>query len=213
MAPSYIALAVCGRDPAADERPSAAGGEGLVRYPVATLYGDYLRAAVGLVLTVGPLLLLDLAYGVALLLAALGLLFAWFGARTVVRHLTRVELSGNAIALRGPSARRVAWADLERMKLAYYAPRRAHDQGWLQLTLRSTDGGTIQLDSTLAGFDQVLDQASRAARAKALTLDAATHANLAALGLDPAAGAELPLSAPGRVPADAARRGGSTARW
>ena len=84
-----------------------------MRYPIATLYGDYIRSAVGLVLTAVPLLLLDLAHGVALLLAALGLLFAWFGARTVLRHLSRVELSGNAIALRGPIARRVAWADLD----------------------------------------------------------------------------------------------------
>jgi hypothetical protein len=184
-----------------------------LRYPIATLYGDYLRAAFGLVLTAGPLLLLNLAHAVALLLAALGLLFAWFGARTVLRHLSRVELSANAIALRGPVVRRVAWADLDHMKLAYYAPRRAHDQGWLQLTLRSTDGSAIQLDSTLAGFDQVLDQASVAARAKALPLDAATHANLVALGLDPAGEPVLPLNAPGRVPADAARRGGSTATW
>jgi hypothetical protein len=183
-----------------------------VRYPVATLYGDYIRAAVGLVLTAGPLLLLELTRGVALLLALLGLLFVWFGARTVLRHLSRVELSENAVALRGPIARRVAWADLARLKLAYYAPRRARDQGWLQLTLRSTDGGAIQLDSTLSGFDQVLDQANRAARAKALPLDVATHANLAALGLDPAGETGLPFNAPGRVPGDAAQRGGSTAR-
>ena len=184
-----------------------------MRYPMATLYGDYLRAAIGLVLTAGPLLLLDLARGVALPLAALGLLFVWFGARTVLRHLSRVEVSGGAIALRGPITRRLAWADLDHMKLAYYAPRRAHGQGWFQLTLRSTDGGAIQLDSTLAGFDQVLDQANRAARAKALPLDGATHAILAALGRDPAGESGLPFSAPGRVPADAARRGGSTARW
>jgi hypothetical protein len=186
---------------------------GLVRYPVATLYSDYLRAAVGLVLSAGPLLLLDLAHGVALLLTALGLLFVWFGARTVLRQLSRVELSGNAVALRGPVTRRVAWTDLEHMKLAYYAPRRAHGEGWLQLTLRSTDGGAIRLDSTLSGFDQVLDHAARAARAKRLPLDVATQANLAALGLDPAGATGLSFSAPGRVPGDAARRGGSTARW
>jgi hypothetical protein len=180
---------------------------------MATLYGDYLRAAVGLVLTAGPLLLLELTLGLALALAALGLLFAWFGARTVLRHLSRVELAGEAIALRGPIARRVPWADLQRMKLAYYAPRRAQERGWLQLTLHSADGGTIRLDSTLAGFDQVLDEASRVARAKALPLDAATHANLAALGLGSEGETGAPLSAPGRVPADAVLPGGSTARW
>jgi hypothetical protein len=184
-----------------------------VRYPIATLYGDYLRAAVGLVLTAGPLLLLELTHGVALVLAALGLLFAWFGTRTVLRHVGRVELSTDAIALRGPLARRVAWADLERIRLAYYAPRRAHDRGWLQLELRSTGGSRIQLDSTLAGFDQVLEQASRAAAAKALPLDPATQANLTALGLGSEGETGLPFSAPGRVRADAALRGGSTARW
>jgi hypothetical protein len=185
-----------------------------LRYPITALYADYLRAAFGLALTAGPLLLLDLAEVVAALLGVLGLLFAWFGMRTVVRHLSRVELSGNAIALCGPVARRLAWDDLERMKLAYYAPRRSRDDGWMQLTLRGRDGRAIQLDSTLAGFDQVLGQASRAASAKALSMDAATQANLAALGLG-AGGADqaaFPVSSPGPERADAAPRA-SRARW
>ena len=155
-----------------------------MRYPVAALYPDYLRTAFGLAVTVGPLLLLDLTGVVAALLAGLGLLFAWFGTRTIVRHLSRVELSGDAITLRGPAPRRLAWRDLERMKLAYYAPRRSRDDGWLQLTLGSAGGRPIRLDSTLSGFDRVLGEASRVARAKDLPLDAATHANLFALGLD-----------------------------
>ena len=188
----------------------------LLRYPISALYADYLRAGFGLALTAGPLLLLDLADAVAALLGILGLLFLWFGMRTVQRHLSRVELSGNAIALCGPVARRLAWDDLERMKLAYYAPRRSRDQGWMQLTLRGKNGGAIQLDSTLAGFDQVLGQASRAARAKALALDAATHANLAALGLGAAASPDqgaFTISSPGPERADAAAPRGSRARW
>jgi hypothetical protein len=186
-----------------------------LRYPISALYADYLRAAFGLALTAGPLLLLDLAAAVAALLGVLGLLFAWFGMRTALRHLSRVELSGNAIALCGPVARRLAWDDLERLKLAYYAPRRSRDHGWMQLTLRGREGRAIQLDSTLAGFDQILGQASRAARAKALSLDAATHANLAALGLSAGGGPEraaLPVSSPGPERADAATSG-PRARW
>jgi hypothetical protein len=192
-----------------------------LRYPLAALYADYLRAASGLALTVGPLLLLDVAEVIAALLGVLGVLFAWFGMRTVVRHLSRIELSGDAIALCGPGGRRLAWDDLERMKLAYYAPRRSRDAGWMQLTLRGKDGRAIQLDSTLAGFDRVLGRASRAASARALSLDAATRANLAALGLDaenpidPAAAAETapaPVSSPAPTCADATPPG-STARW
>ena len=55
----------------------------MLRYPLAALYADYLRAAFGLALTVGPLLLLELADVVVAPLAALGLVFAWFGMRTV----------------------------------------------------------------------------------------------------------------------------------
>ena len=185
-----------------------------MRYPIESLYPDYLRAAFGLVVTAGPLLLLDLAGVVAGLLAGLGVLFAWFGTRTVVRHLSRVELSGDAISLCGPAPRRLAWQDLERMKLAYYAPRRSRENGWLQLTLSGRGGRPIRLDSTLSGFDRVLGQASRVARAKALPLDASTHANLAALGLDesliPAARPDS--SSPARAPGGSGTLG-SRARY
>jgi HAMP domain-containing protein len=203
---------------AADQRlgdDAVTDREGFVRYPISALYADYLRAAFGLALTAGPLLLLELATVVAALLAVLGVLFAWFAMRTVLRHLSRVELSGNAIALCGPIARRLAWDDLERLKLAYYAPRRSRDDGWMQLTLQGSHGRPIQLDSTLAGFDQVLCRASRAASATALSMDAATHANLAALGLaaagDPAS-ATAPVSSPAPERADGAPAGPRT-RW
>jgi hypothetical protein len=193
---------------------SAAVGGAPLRYPLAVLYADYLRVAFGLALTLGPLLLLEPAAVVVIPLAALGLLFAWFGMRTVLRHLSRVELSGSALALRGPVFRHLAWGDLVVMKLAYYAPRRSRDDGWLQLTLRGAGGRSIRLDSTLAGFDQVLRRASRAARAKALPLDAATHANLAALGLEAAGGRDAvsPISSPGPADAHVVPRA-SKVRW
>jgi hypothetical protein len=154
-----------------------------VRYPTGSLYPDYARTAFGLAVTLGPMLLLDLADGVAVLLGGLGLLFAWFGGRTMVRQLTSIELSGDAVRVLGPAPRRLAWRDLERLKLAYYAPRRAREDGWLQLTLSGAGSRPIRVDSTLPGFDRVLAHATRAARANALSLDRATQANLVALGL------------------------------
>jgi hypothetical protein len=193
---------------------SAPAGETPLRYPLATLYADYARAAAGLALTLGPLLLLDVAYPLVALLVALGLLFAWFGLRTVARHLSRVELSASAIALHGPLPRHLAWGELERVQLAYYAPRRSRDDGWLQLTLRGAGGRSIRLDSTLVGFDQVLGAASRAARAKALPMDAATQANLAALGRAASGSRDepLPVRSPGRPDGDAVVRAPKV-RW
>jgi hypothetical protein len=153
------------------------------RYPTTSLVPDYLRVAFGMAITAGPLVALDLAPGVAVLLFGLTLLFAWFGARTAMRHFSWVELSAADIALGGPLRRRLPWHDVRRMRLSYYAPRRARQDGWLQLTLRGPSGPAIRVDSTLDGFDEVLRRAMRAVALNGLPLDPATEANLAALGL------------------------------
>jgi hypothetical protein len=179
-------------------------------YPISSLSSDYLRVAVGLALTVGPLLLLDLAAPIAWLLSVLAILFVWFGLRTGLRQLSSVELSPQGIAIRGPFGRSLAWDELARMKLAYYAPRgwsrarrrdRHHERGerdegqrgWLQLTLQATRGRPVRVESTLEGFDQVLRRAMATASQKQLGLDPTTTANLAALGLDGEHPAHAPL--------------------
>jgi len=153
------------------------------RYPTTSLVPDYLRVAFGLAVSAGPLMALDLASAVAILLSGLALLFAWFGVRTALRQLSWLELSAADIALCGPIRRRLPWQEVGRMQLAYYAPRRARQDGWLQLTLRGRRGPKIRVDSTLDGFDEVLRRATAAATRNELPLDPATQANLAALGL------------------------------
>ena len=152
------------------------------RYPASSLYADHLRGAFGLAMTGGPLLLLDVASPVGLVLASLAALFVWFELRTGLRQMSSIEVSPEAITLRGPIGRRLAWAHLDRLRLAYYAPRRARSEGWLQLTLRGA-GGPIRVDSTIEGFDHVLQRAVAAAAARDLVLDPTTQANLATLGL------------------------------
>ncbi len=153
------------------------------RYPATALVPDYLRVALGLAATVGPLLALDLARGVAIGLSGLALLFAWFGGRTALRQLSWIELSATDVALCGPIRRRLPWQQLRRLQLAYYAPRRTRRDGWLQLTLRGRHGPAIRVDSTLEGFDELLRRATGIARRNELTLNSTTQANLAALGL------------------------------
>lgn len=173
-------------------------------YPIGSLSSDYMRVAVGLALTLGPLLLLDLAALIAWLLAALAVLFLWFGLRTALRQLSAIELSPQGITIRGPFGRHLAWDELARLKLAYYAPRgwggprrrEGHQErgesgesnqsqrGWLQLTLQGSRGRPVRVESTLEGFDQVLHRATAAAAQRQLELDPTTMANLSALGLD-----------------------------
>jgi hypothetical protein len=168
------------------------------RYPAKSLAPDYLRVAFGLAATLGPLLALDLARPVTAGLAGLGLLFAWFGVRTGLRQASWIELTAGDIALCGPVRRRLPWPQLRRLQLAYYAPRRARRDGWLQLTLRGADGPAIRVDSTLEGFDELLRQAVGVAARNDLRLDATTEANLAALGLAPGSARALRPTPPDR---------------
>jgi hypothetical protein len=168
------------------------------RYPATALVPDYLRVAFGVAATAGPLLALDLARGVALALSGLALLFAWFGVRTALRQLSWIELSATDIALCGPIRRRLPWQQIRRLQLAYYAPRRARRDGWLQLTLGGRSGPAIRVDSTLDGFDDLLRQAVGVAARNDLALDSATRANLAALGLAAGAAPTLRPTPPDR---------------
>lgn len=154
-------------------------------YPRRSILADYARAGVGLVLTAGPLLLVDVAPAVGVFLALLAVLFGWFAARTALRQMSHVHLAEDEIALLGPLPRRLSWADLRDVRLAYYAPRRAQADGWLQLTLRGTAGRPVRVDSTLDGFDLILERARREIAARDLELDPTTEANLHAAGAAP----------------------------
>jgi hypothetical protein len=182
------------------------------RYPASSVYSDYGRVAFGLAVTLVPLLLVDLPAVVAALFAVLAALFGWFGWRTWLRQRSWIELSPEAIALRGPSARRLDWHRLEGLKLAYYAPRRSRQDGWLQLTLRGAGGGSIRIDSTLEGFDRVLERAAGAAADRSLPLDPATSANLSAMGYSPGAGVAASPALTNRSPQGEGARASRSAR-
>lgn len=175
---------------------------GLHRYPSAHLRGDYARAAVGTVLTGGPLLLGADNPAAMLILSGLTGLFLVFGLRTGLRHGAVFEVSDSGLARRG--LRRIAmpdrvvrWADVTALRLRYYTTRRKWGRGWMQLSVRA-DGTCLRIDSTLDGFDAIAARAARAARARGLALDPATRANLAALGLAVEASSSTPDEGAGR---------------
>lgn len=167
---------------------------GLYRYHRRTLLADHLRALAGVAVCALPLLALELAFAVACVLAAIGAVFAAFGLRTWQRQLTAVELTPQGIATHGPLARRIAWGELSAMKLAFYSMRRRRSssesiestasRGWMELKLAGPHG-RIALDSSLQGFDAVVEAATAAAMARGLRLNAVTRANLDAMGLTP----------------------------
>ena len=161
------------------------------RYPTRAMAADYARAVAGMVLAFGPLTLSNTVSVMVYILAALGTLFVVFGVRTVLRHMTRVDVSADQIRFEGPIGAGLRWRDLDAMTLKYYSTHRDREGGWMQLTLKG-GGRKVKLVSTIERFPVIASRAASAARANRLELDEATLGNLAALGLapdEPAAGA------------------------
>lgn len=156
----------------------------VLRYPAASLTGDYARAGAGLAMTAVPLLLLEVNAWAGVPLAAGALLFAVFAARTAQRHLTRVAVDEAGVRADGPLGVVLRWDELKGMRLRYYSTKRDRSDGWLQLTLRGP-AGSVRVESTLDGFDALVERAAEAARRAALPLDPLTVDNLHAMGIAP----------------------------
>jgi hypothetical protein len=157
------------------------------RYPGRAMLGDYLRSAAGLALTGGPLTMMPSSSGVAVVLGGFAALFGVFGVRTALRHQTKVALDDEGVVVSGLVTRRIAWGDIQKVKLSYYSTKRDRAGGWMQLTLQGR-GRPIRFDSTLDGFAELARASHQAARANSVMLNEVTIANLQALGLTPAKG-------------------------
>jgi hypothetical protein len=151
-------------------------------YPASAMVGDYLRAAAGL----GPTLLILATISVggvaAVVLGSFAAIFGAFAVRTALRHGTSLEVSDSGLRAVGLRPATIAWADLDRMKLAFYSTRRDRKSGWMQLEL-GAGRARLSLDSRLDGFDRLVRHAAIAATARSLDLSEASLANLQALGI------------------------------
>ena len=162
-----------------------------LRYPRQTLWADYMRAAAGVLLCGAPLLLLDVNRWLAGLLLAGFLLFALFLARTALRHRTRYVLGPDTLCADGPAGTLVEWARLDRLKLSYFSTKRDRSDGWMQLSIGSTGGRMVKVDSSIDGFHDIVERAAQAAEAGGVDLSEATRANLRSMGISVAGQEEL----------------------
>lgn len=152
-------------------------------YPVQAMLGDYVRAAVGLIPTIGILTTAPVGMLGSMVLGGFAALFTVFGVRTALRHGSNLELTEGALRSSGLVRASISLRELDRIKLAYYSTRRDGRGGWMQLELRS-GSSKLRLDSRLEGFAKVVEASARAAEARGLGLGVATQANLEALGIN-----------------------------
>lgn len=154
----------------------------VLRYGGSALLGDFGRSGAGLALTLPPLLLVEVHPVIGGVLGAMGALFAVFLVRTIERRMTSVTFDEEGVSVSGFRTRRVRWADVSSLDLAYYSTRRDRSNGWMQMTLR-TPATRLRVESTLDGFDGLVERAAAAAQARGVVLSETALENLGALGV------------------------------
>ena len=153
------------------------------RYPRSTLLADYGRALGGLVIIGIPMVAADLSGWAGIVVGSLAALFLVYGLRTGIRHLTSIDVSEHGIRTIGPIGRAIAWDDMNDVRLRYYSTRRDRRGGWMQLKVSSQAGGKIGFDSSLEGFQDVLEYIVEAAAMRRIELNEDTLANLQQMGI------------------------------
>ena len=151
-------------------------------YPLRSLLLDDIRAAVGLLLTAGPLFLAALAPVFAYVFSGFAVLFLIFAVKTLLRHATVIEVDDGGVRDCGWPRRAIAWADLTSVQLRYFSTRRDREAGWMTLRLKSRTA-SLAVDSTIENFEGLLRQVAAAADARSVDFPAATLGNFERLGI------------------------------
>jgi hypothetical protein len=161
---------------------SADGMNAAHQYPLNSLYGDYIRAAIGVGFCSVPLSFVNDSPVLLTILAGVLLLFLGFGAKTAMRHLTVIQTEEEGIIANGPFGRRIAWRDINKVALKFYSTRRDTKEGWMQLTIFGATG-KLTIESSLDGFNDVANSVIQAGFRNNAQMDETTMENVAALGI------------------------------
>ena len=163
----------------AETHPAAASVEVELAYRRLPLLADYFRGWAGLGLAALPLITMTPSWPVTLCLLVLIGLFVGFLVQTWRRQHSRVLLLPTGVSVIGDGQRRLAWRDLDGLRLRWFGSR-GQGRGWLELELR---GGGVRLvvTSALDRFDDVVAEAVQAANDRGLPLEPITRANVEAL--------------------------------
>ena len=155
----------------------------IFHYPMSALRGDYLRGAIGLFVTVGLLIAATKITIFQYLFAAGAILFLGFFLRTAQRHLTTFSFSNDAFQTKGPFGKSISLPAVIDIRLRYFSTRkdRTGESGWFELTIRDPKS-KISVDSTINGFEQIMQNCLDIIHQNKLTPSETTVENFSSAG-------------------------------
>ena len=153
------------------------------RYSPATIVRAYAKCAIGLAVTLGPLVALAPAAPLSATLLVVAGLFLVYLARSIALHTRRIVLDDEGMRTEGLFGTGVAWESMRAVQLNYYTTRNDRSEGWIELLVRGAHG-VIRIESHLAGFDEITTRVVREAVARDCPLDDRTVTHLAVLGIE-----------------------------
>lgn len=151
------------------------------QYSRKSLYADYLRASIGLFITLGLLIAATKMTIFQYIFAGGAILFFGFLLRTLSRHLTSFTVSEEVLIKAGLFRKTFRWADLNDVTLKYFSTRRDRQTGWYELTIKS-NFFSITTDSDLIGFENIMENCVFAIDRNKLTVSETTVENFSSFG-------------------------------
>lgn len=152
-------------------------------YEKRAIIGDYVRGGVGFSVTAFPVAFAPMIGTFQIIFLLVSLVFAGFIFKTWLRAQTRFDVDDDGIRALGPFGKTIEWSSLSELDLRYYSTQKEKDKGWMHLVLKDKNGAKIAIESTLDGFETVLEHAASAARNNGLGLTQTTTDNLTATGI------------------------------
>jgi hypothetical protein len=150
----------------------------MMSYPPKLMAPDLAKSIVGLLICGVIALIPDMLAIIQWTAAGLALLFLFYFARTLVRFQSKLFVSEYGIRLssiRGGTA--FAWSELSKFRLRYFSTKRDGNKGWFELTLQAGEA-KIVAESTLDGFDDLLEISRDWAKDNQILVDDVTRTNL-----------------------------------
>ena len=146
---------------------------------------DYIQAGIGILFFGLPVLLADLGIIIGTILGALTVFFIGHGARTLNHQLSFLELTDSGLIKHGPIKKRLAWEQLDEVKLRYFStardrPSSGLGEGWMEMTLNGDDI-CVKFNSELGNFEHLANTIEKKAVSLGLRFDQSTEANFRAL--------------------------------